>query len=270
MVESRRLRPRGGESGAMIGAVGSTDPYLYFRPVDPTPAVAARAQEPAKGGGVTDGEGRPLTPVADPLEALTLEKRALLAQLRGDLAALEGRQRRGEGSGDAPRADAAEAAGAPAADTLTEGERKAVEELKARDREVRAHEQAHAAVGGQYAGAPTYTYQTGPDGQSYAIGGEVRIDVSPIPGDPGATAEKMRVVERAALAPAEPSPQDLKVAQTARAQALEAEAAARTEAAAERRGETSEASAAAGAAAGYAGGVAAVADAAAPLFDLAA
>lgn len=32
-------------------------------------------------------------------------------------------------------------------------------ELKARDREVRAHEAAHQAVGGQYAGAISYVYQ---------------------------------------------------------------------------------------------------------------
>ncbi|MEL7393699.1 MAG: putative metalloprotease CJM1_0395 family protein, partial [Pseudomonadota bacterium] len=48
---------------------------------------------------------------------------------------------------------------------LSEEEQAQVDELKARDREVRAHEQAHAAVGGQYAGAPSYTFQTGPDNQ---------------------------------------------------------------------------------------------------------
>ncbi|MEQ9335590.1 MAG: putative metalloprotease CJM1_0395 family protein, partial [Miltoncostaeaceae bacterium] len=30
----------------------------------------------------------------------------------------------------------------------------------------------HAAAGGQYAGAPSFTYQTGPDGKRYAVGGE--------------------------------------------------------------------------------------------------
>eukprot|EP01026_Neomeris_dumetosa_P052371 TRINITY_DN46319_c0_g1_i8.p1 TRINITY_DN46319_c0_g1~~TRINITY_DN46319_c0_g1_i8.p1 ORF type:complete len:240 (-),score=28.68 TRINITY_DN46319_c0_g1_i8:18-737(-) len=39
-----------------------------------------------------------------------------------------------------------------------------IADLSARDREVRAHEQAHAAVGGLYAGAPTYQYERGPDG----------------------------------------------------------------------------------------------------------
>jgi hypothetical protein len=105
---------------------------------------------------------------------------------------------------------------------LTEQERQQVRELAARDREVRAHEQAHANVGGQYAGAPSYSYQRGPDGRQYAVGGEVSIDVSPIPGDPQATIDKARIVRRAALAPAEPSSQDRAVA--AEATALEQQA----------------------------------------------
>jgi len=99
-----------------------------------------------------------------------------------------------------------------------------VDELVARDREVRTHEQAHAAVGGQYAGAPTYTFQRGPDGQNYAVGGEVSIDTSEIPGDPRATMEKMRTVVAAANAPAEPSGQDRKVASQASAKINEAAA----------------------------------------------
>jgi len=99
-----------------------------------------------------------------------------------------------------------------------------IAELASRDREVRAHEQAHAAVGGAYAGAPTYTYTRGPDGKRYAIGGEVSIDSSPIPNDPEATLRKMELVQRAALAPAEPSAQDRRVAAQAAAQATQARA----------------------------------------------
>ncbi|MDH1054330.1 putative metalloprotease CJM1_0395 family protein [Aquipseudomonas alcaligenes] len=99
-----------------------------------------------------------------------------------------------------------------------------IAELASRDREVRAHEQAHAAVGGAYAGAPTYTYSRGPDGKRYAIGGEVSIDSSPIPNDPEATLRKMELVQRAALAPAEPSAQDRRVAAQAAAQATQARA----------------------------------------------
>lgn len=97
-----------------------------------------------------------------------------------------------------------------------------IKELSARDREVRNHEQAHAAVGGQYAGAPSYTYQKGPDGVNYAVGGEVSIDTSPIPGNPEATLNKAAQVKRAALAPAEPSAQDRKVAAVATQIQLEA------------------------------------------------
>ncbi len=100
-----------------------------------------------------------------------------------------------------------------------------IRELAARDREVRTHEQAHMSVGGQYAGAVQYDYDRGPDGRLYAVGGEVGIDTSPIPGDPQATIEKMEQVRRAALAPAEPSGQDRSVA----AQAGQAIAQARAE-----------------------------------------
>lgn len=105
---------------------------------------------------------------------------------------------------------------------LTPEEETVVKDLKARDAEVRRHEQAHAAVGGQYAGSPSYTFQTGPDGNRYAIGGEVAIDVSTIPGDPEATIQKMEQVKAAALAPAEPSAADRSVAALADAQRMAA------------------------------------------------
>ncbi len=93
-----------------------------------------------------------------------------------------------------------------------EQELQQIKELKARDTEVRTHEQAHAAVGGQYAGSPSYEYQRGPDGTNYAVGGEVPIDVGVINGDPQATIDKMQTVRAAALAPAEPSGADRAIA----------------------------------------------------------
>ena len=93
-----------------------------------------------------------------------------------------------------------------------EQEQQQITELKARDTEVRIHEQAHASVGGQHAGSPSYEYQRGPDGTNYAVGGEVQIDVSEIPGDPQATIDKMQTVRAAALAPAEPSGADRSIA----------------------------------------------------------
>lgn len=103
-------------------------------------------------------------------------------------------------------------------------EQKEIQTLKNRDTEVRVHEQAHAAVGGQYAGAPRYEYETGPDGKRYAVGGEVSIDVS-VEKDPEDTIDKMQIVRAAALAPAEPSAQDFKVA----AEATQKEQRARAE-----------------------------------------
>lgn len=115
-------------------------------------------------------------------------------------------------------------------------DQKVIAELSARDREVRAHEAAHAAVGGQYAGAPSYTFQKGPDGVSYAVGGEVSISTSAIANDPEATIAKAQQIKAAANAPADPSPQDRQVAaqaaqleQQARTDLVEIQAAERTE-----------------------------------------
>ena len=107
---------------------------------------------------------------------------------------------------------------------LSDEQQQEVERLKESDREVRAHEQAHARTGGPYAGAPSYEYQRAPDGRMYAISGEVQIDTAPIPGNPGATISKMDTVIRAALAPQEPSAQDSRVAAEARSAKAEAQA----------------------------------------------
>jgi len=114
----------------------------------------------------------------------------------------------------------------PSGVELTPAEQQEVDDLKVRDREVRVHEMAHVLAGGAYVtGGPSYTYQTGPDGKGYAVGGSVGIDTSPIEGDPEATIQKMQTVVAAALAPAKPSGQDLKVAAAAR----QAESKARSE-----------------------------------------
>lgn len=106
---------------------------------------------------------------------------------------------------------------------LSQEARRELEKLKARDREVRAHEAAHLAAGsGVVRGGASYTYQRGPDGQAYAVGGEVSIDTSPVPGDPRATLAKAQQIRSAALAPADPSPQDLKVAAAASQMAAQA------------------------------------------------
>jgi hypothetical protein len=98
---------------------------------------------------------------------------------------------------------------------LTEEQRELVQALQARDQEVRAHEQAHKSVGGSLAGPVSLSYQTGPNGQRYAVGGEVPIDVSIVNGDPAATIRKMNIVKAAATAPVDPSAQDQRVAASA-------------------------------------------------------
>ncbi|MBU1169445.1 MAG: SprA-related family protein [Proteobacteria bacterium] len=103
-------------------------------------------------------------------------------------------------------------------------EQKQISNLKARDTEVKAHEQAHIAAGGQYVrGGAHFEYQTGPDGKKYAVGGEVSIDASKEPGDPKATIAKMRTIIRAATAPANPSGQDRAVAANASRIEMEAQ-----------------------------------------------
>lgn len=122
---------------------------------------------------------------------------------------------------------------------LTEEEEAYVRELKAIDREVRAHEQAHVAKGGAYAGQPNYTYVTGPDGVRYAVAGTVQIDTGTVPGDPEATIRKLETVRQAALAPAQPSAQDRSVAAQAEVGIREAEAELREQRAEEAEAEAS-------------------------------
>lgn len=91
-----------------------------------------------------------------------------------------------------------------------------IQQLKARDLEVKTHEQAHLSAGGQYVtSGASYVYQTGPDGNRYAIGGEVGIDTSPVAGNPEATLLKAQQIQAAAMAPAKPSSQDYSVARAA-------------------------------------------------------
>jgi len=88
-------------------------------------------------------------------------------------------------------------------------------ELSAVDVKVKAHEAAHlAAGGGIVTGGANFSYTRGPDGKMYATGGEVPIDASE-ERTPEATIQKARRIIAAALAPADPSPQDYKVAATA-------------------------------------------------------
>lgn len=145
-------------------------------------------------------------------------------------------------------------------DELSQEEKREVEELKSRDREVRAHEQAHVSALGGEGGSASFTYTTGPDGRQYATGGEVPISISEVSGNPSATIQRARKIASAALAPSQPSGADVKAA----AQARELEAKARRDLSeqkkAEASGEDGESAEAPGAAAPVEAGAAAAGD----------
>jgi len=108
---------------------------------------------------------------------------------------------------------------------LDQQELEQLQKLKLRDKEVRTHEQAHLSTAGQYArGGMSFSYEKGPDGVAYAVGGEVGIDLGE-ESTPEATLIKMQTIKRAALAPASPSGADKQIA----AQAAAKEAQARQE-----------------------------------------
>ncbi len=108
---------------------------------------------------------------------------------------------------------------------LTDAQKQVIQQLRIRDLHVKMHEQQHLAAAGSYArGGPTFTYTVGPDGKSYATGGEVQLDISPVPNNPQATITKAQTIRRAALAPSDPSGADRAVAAAASAMENQARA----------------------------------------------
>ncbi len=182
---------------------------LEFQPIDPVEATVEALTDPTPVPVPGQGTGQ----VAAQARAIVADAPATPrspAQATGSEGASEGEEEAGAGQQAIP--SGSEDVGP---DGLTEEERRVVAELQRVDAEVRRHEQAHAAVGGPYAGAPAYQTVRGPDGRLYAVGGEVQIDVSDIPGNPEATIRKLQIVRRAALAPATPSAADRRVASIA-------------------------------------------------------
>ena len=132
--------------------------------------------------------------------------------------------RSGSGSSKRPSLEAVRAGNKKVAGSQpSAAEARQIAQLQQIDQQVRRHEQAHLAAGGNLVlGAPTFQYVVGPNGRRYAVGGEVRIDTSPVEGDPEATLLKAQQIRRAALAPSNPSTQDRSVA--AKASSLESQA----------------------------------------------
>jgi len=85
-----------------------------------------------------------------------------------------------------------------------------LEKFKNKDAEIRTHEQVHASIG--HTTAPiSYSYQQGPDGKMYAVGGSVRLETS-MPDDPKAAAFKLDMLQKAASAPSNTSGADNAIA----------------------------------------------------------
>ncbi len=95
---------------------------------------------------------------------------------------------------------------------LTPREQMLLLDLRRTDREVRAHELAHYYTGRPYTAVPEYWFVIGPLGNRYAVAGHVPFDFSPVPGDAQATLRKFDTLRQAALAPAQPSTFDLRIA----------------------------------------------------------
>ncbi|XOZ34958.1 putative metalloprotease CJM1_0395 family protein [Halomonadaceae bacterium KBTZ08] len=210
--------PRPLSSSADGSLVASTQ-SVSTTPVPKPDPTAPRSQDSEGGAGVQvsiSGQGRQQSPQQQSSNPSSEGNSA--GSQRPESARSGNQQERGQEASQGNREDPEQGSERP-----TPEEDSVIQELRGRDREVRQHEQAHQVVGGQYAGAPTYTYQRGPEGQLYAVGGQVSIDTSPVRDDPRATISKMRTVRSAALAPADPSPQDLRVAQEATRQLLQAQ-----------------------------------------------
>ena len=170
--------------------------------------------------GVTDGESRERTDgQAGVVVRLSPEARKQLGEQPAEPDSTDKAQKDQEPKG-------------PGEQNLTPKEEQVVQKLAARDTAVRAHEAAHMAAGGGLAGGASYTFETGPDGQRYAVGGEVPVSISP-GRTPDETIQNAQTVRAAALAPADPSSQDMAVA----AQATQMEAQARQQKAAQQHDE---------------------------------
>ncbi len=141
----------------------------------------------------------------------------------------QGQKAEGEPERGAPAGAAGDRPGVPDSPQARQDQAKAVRdrkliaELSRIDRVVRTHEQAHlAAAGGLATSGATYGYQRGPDGVQYAVSGEVSIDMSP-GRTPQETIAKAERIQAAAVAPADPSPQDRSVASNAAKMKMQAQ-----------------------------------------------
>lgn len=105
-------------------------------------------------------------------------------------------------------------------ETLQSNEAQARAKLQLYDLAVRAQEGQHFRAAFGLGTAPEYDYEVGPDGELYAVAGEVGIRTSGFK-TPEAAAKDADTIARAALAATDVSAQDISVARTAQSRAAE-------------------------------------------------
>ncbi|MCG8609473.1 MAG: hypothetical protein MI864_02965 [Pseudomonadales bacterium] len=201
-----------GNPTALESGVAQVYSLAEVRRAEAPPASATQGAEPTVDEGPTGDPVEENARGAQPVEGVRPEAQpnadsesGIAQPAQPDTAPQEGRESAPDDSGSPRNSDSS-------SQRFSEAELQVIEQLKVRDREVRLHEAQHQAVGGQYAGSASFSYETGPNGVQYAVGGEVGISLSKVSGNPEATIAKMRTVRNAALAPAEPSSQDRAVA----------------------------------------------------------
>lgn len=219
------LPPAVGSSASAERPLANTNERAVFPPV--TEVERGTRNNAARAGSPVAANARPanLQTEGERDAAAGLPAQAANAETGtpSDAVAASGSQEQDQQGAQNQDAQAGSAGSAESQLALSDEEKAVLAQLQARDREVRQHEAAHQSVGAGVAGAISLSFQRGPDGVAYAVGGEVPIDVSPVSGDPQATINKMRIVRAAALAPANPSPQDQQVAALASQIALQAQ-----------------------------------------------
>lgn len=155
--------------------------------------------------GLSAARGMDLVVTRDQIEG-SLPRTKGLAEAKPEAVAPEGRATMDTGATSAKPTKATKAT------ELSPEQRRQVQELARIDQEVRAHEAAHLRAGaGVVTSGAQFSYTYGPDGKQYAVAGEVGIDTSP-ERKPEDNIDKGQRIQIAALAPADPSPQDVRVA----------------------------------------------------------
>lgn len=87
--------------------------------------------------------------------------------------------------------------------------------LEQTELQIRRHVAAHNAVSPQYVSAPSYSYSPAIDGTRYITSGDVSFETSAIANEPQQTLSKAQLIQRAALAPNDPTPSDFSASQRA-------------------------------------------------------